>query len=245
MKTKLLAFWLKIKKGVVITGLILACLTISFIVGKCSTKAERKQAQSNIIALQDDVKQTAVTIEGLNNTVFEKDAVILSQSDAIKLGVIEQERLKKLHLSTLLTNTELIGTIQMLRDSLKLPSVPVFITIKDTSGVTRDYIRLPFELLKIVDKYITLNAGMNLNRTAYYNLSIPFSGTVSVGYVGTGFLNLKKVPKGIFTTEIPYLKVNDMSVTIIEEPKGVLSKWYVHAGIGAAFFEAVRILLTK
>lgn len=241
MKTKLLEFWLKIRKGVIIAGLILACLIISFIAGKCSTKAERQQAISNISALNSDIKESAVTIEGLKNTVYEKDAVILSQKDAIEAGIIERERLKKLHLSELITNTELTGTIKILRDSLKLPAIPIFITIKDTSGVTRDYIRIPFELLKIADKHVSLNAGMNLNKTAYYNLSVPFSGTVSVGYVKDGLF--KKVPRGIFTSDNPYLKIDDMNVLIVQEPKKWYERWYVPIIAGAVGIETVRILL--
>lgn len=241
MKTKLLEFWLKIRKGVIIAGLILAFLTISFIAGKCSTKAQRQQLLSNITALNSDIKETVVTIEGLKNTVFEKDAVILSQKDAISTGILENERLKKLHLSELLTNTELTGTIKILRDSLKLPPNTVFVTIKDTTGVARDYVRLPFELLRIADKYVTLNAGMNLNKTAYYNLSVPFAGTVSVGYVKDGLFK-KSVPRGIFTSENPYLTIDDMNVLIVQEPDKLIDKWYVHAGAGILIFEGLKLL---
>jgi hypothetical protein len=243
MKTKLLELWNKIKKGVIITGLILGCLIIAFIAGKCSTREERKQAINNISALNSEIKQTEVIIEGLKNTVYEKDAVILSQKDAIATGTLERERLKKLHLSELITNTELSGIIKKQDSLLNLPPNTVFITIKDTSGVTRDYVRIPFQLLKTADKYITLNAGMDKNKKAWFDLSIPFSGTVTIGNKRTGLF--KTTPVGIFTTEIPYLKVNDMSVLIIQEPKGILSKWYVHAGAGALFIELLRIAFIK
>lgn len=242
MKTKLLEFWLKIRKGVIIAGLILACLITSFIAGKCSTKAQRQQLLSNITALNSDIKETTVTIEGLKNNVYEKDAVILSQKDAISTGILENERLKKLHLSELLTNTELTGTIKILRDSLKLPAIPIFITVKDTSGVTRDYIRIPFELLKIADKYVSLSAGMNQNKTAYYNLSVPFAGTVSVGYVKDGLFK-KSVPRGIFTSENPYLKIDDMNVLIVQEPKKWYEHWYIPVIAGAVGIEGIRYFI--
>lgn len=238
--TAIIAF---IKKWFPVALGFILLVTISFIAGKCSTRSERKQSQGNILALQSEIKQTEVVIQGLKNTVFERDAVILDQSDAIKLGIIERERLKKLHLSELITNTELSGTIQILRDSLKLPASTVFVTIKDTSGVSREYVKIPFQLLKITDKYITLEAGMNLNRTAYYNLSVPFSGEISVGYVRSGIF--KKVPKGIFTTTNPYLTTNDMNVLIVQEKDRIYDKWYIHAGMGILVFEGLKLLLIK
>lgn len=236
--------WPFVKKNLKYVAIILV-IVISFVIGKCSTKPERQAQINNLIAVRDSVHSLQFELEGVTYSGTQKDAVILSQSNAIEAGLIREDVLKKLHIKDLITNTELSGIIHRQDSLLKLPPNTIFITVKDTSGVTHDYARLPFTLLDVNDKYLSLNAGMSIDRKAWYNLSIPFSGTVSVGYVGTGFLNLKKVPKGIFTTDIPYLKVNDMSVVIIEEPKGLLSKWYIHAGIGAAFIETVRILLTK
>lgn len=223
-------------------GFVLLVL-ISFIAGKCSTKANRTTINNNLIAARDSIHTSKVIINDLENTVFEQGALILSKDEAIKIGVIEQERLKKLHLKELVTNTDLTGIIQMLRDSLKLPPNTIFITIKDTSGVARDYVRIPFQLLKTSDRYIILNAGMNPNKTAWFDLSVPFSGTISVGYVKSGFL--KTVPKGVFTTLNPYITINNMDVLIVKEPDKFYNKWWVHALIGAATIEGVRIFLIK
>jgi hypothetical protein len=82
---------------------------------------------------------------------------------------------------------------------------------------------------------------MNLNKTAYYNLEVPFSGTISVGYVRSGLFG--QSPKGIFTTENPYLKVDDMNVLIVTEPVKWYQKWYVPIIAGAVGIETVRFLL--
>jgi hypothetical protein len=225
--------------------LFIGVLLIAYIAGRCSTKAERDQSLSNLIASRDSVKQSKVVINDLENTVYEQGAIILTKDKAIEAGILEQERLRKLHIKDLLTNTDLLGVIHRQDSLLKLPPETIFITIKDTSGVARDYVRIPFQLLKKADKYLALNAGMKEGRTAWYDLSVPFSGTVSVGYVGSGFLNLKKTPKGIFTTENPYIKINQMDVLIIQDNKTLFQKTWFHLVLGAGIMEGVNYILKK
>jgi hypothetical protein len=177
----------------------------------------------------------------LRNSVYEKNAIILSQDESIKAGIIERDRLKALHLKDLITNTDLSGTIQILRDSLKLPASVQFITIHDSSG-TYPVVRLPYEW-PYSDKYVTLTTGIRANKIGYFSLSVPFSGTISVGYVRSGLF--KTTPKGIFTTENPYIKVNSMKVLIVEEPKRFYDKFWFHALCGGIIVEGANILFKK
>lgn len=235
--------WLIRNKGIFIAVMFSSLLMTCHFFGRCSTKRERSQELSNLIAARDSVKQSIVIIEGLQYTVFQKNAIILTKDEAIKAGIIEQERLKKLHFKELITNADLSGTIKVLRDSLKLPLGTVFVTIKDTSGVSRDYVRIPFTLLKIDEKYLSLNAGMNVDRTAWFKLQVPISGEMSIGYVKSGFLKSK--PVGIFTSLNPYLTINNMDILIIKEPKKFYQKTWFHMVAGIAVFETGRYFLIK
>ena len=247
MKTKIILWiketWTKIRKFVIYSGLILGLLLIAYIAGRCSTKEERDNQTSNLIAARDLVHASSVIIDGLKNSVWEKNAIILSQEQAIEAGIIREDLLKKLHLKDLITNAELSGIIYRQDSLLNLPPNTVFITIKDTSGVTHDYIRVPFQLLKIHDKYLSLDAGMDKDRKAWYKNEVPFDGVVTIGYKKTGFL--KTTPVGIFTSENPNLKVNKMDILINKESEKWHQKWYIHAGAGALFVELLRIVFTK
>ena len=223
--------------------LIIAVLVISFILGKCSTRNERDNYIGNLIAARDSVKHSLIKIDGLQNSVWEKNAIILGQSQSIEAGIIERDLLKKLHIKDLITNAELSGIIHRQDSLLKLPPNTVFITVKDTSGITHDYVRVPFDLLKLNEKYVSLNAGMDINRKAWYDLSVPFSGNISIGYVKSGFL--KMTPKGIFTTENPYIKINSMDVLIVKEPDKFYNKTWFHLLSGAAIFETIHQIVKK
>jgi hypothetical protein len=122
-----------------------------------------------------------------------------------------------------------------------LPPEVVFRTVRDTSGISQEYIRIPLTLLDIKEKYLSLNAGIRQNKTVYFDLELPLSGTMSVGYVKTGFLKTK--PVGIFTSENPYLKINNMDILIVQEQKKWYEKFWVHALFGGAIVEGVNILI--
>jgi hypothetical protein len=245
MKVKLLIWlkevWQKSKKTIWLICAFLSVLGIGYLAGCNRLRKERALNVANIIAMKDTIKHSFVTIDGLRNSVYEKNAIILSQDESIKAGIIERDRLKALHLKDLLTNTDLSGTIQILRDSLKLPPEVQFVTIHDSSG-TYPAVRLPYEW-PYSDKYVTLTTGIRLNKTGYFNLSVPFSGTISVGYVRSGLF--KTVPKGIFTTENPYIKVSSMDVLIVQEPKRFYDKFWFHALCGGIIVESANILLKK
>ena len=231
----------QLKKYSIIIGAFLALLSLSFLLGRCSTKKERSQQIANIVAARDSVKHLTIEVNGLKLDVSEKNATVLTLQDAVKAGIIEKEYLKALHLKELVTNAELQGYIKILKDSLALVPGTTIVTIKDTSGIPHDYIKLPFTLLDIKEKDVSLIAGMNINRTPYYSLNIPFAGSVTIGYKKSGFL--KTTPVGIFSTDNQYLKVNQMDILIVQGKQKWYSKWWLHAIGGAVLVESARILL--
>jgi hypothetical protein len=236
--------WLKSKKTILYICLFAAVLSIAFLAGKCSTKKERSLNVANLTASKDTVKQYSVIIDGLKSSVHEKQAIIISQSDAIKVGILERDRLKALHLKEIVTNAELSGTIKVLRDSLKIQPGTIIITVRDTAGIYRDYIQIPFTLLNVNEKYLSLGAWMRQNKTAYFDLSVPLSGEMSIGFKKDGLFK-KQYPVGLFTSNNPYLKINSMDVLIVQEPVRWYQRWYVHALIGGVAGGAIVYYIRK
>jgi hypothetical protein len=238
------SLWLTIKTPLMYFGIFVVFVGTAYIAGRCSTRQERKVAIDNLITARDSVKHSYITIGGLENQVFEQNAVILSKDDAIKSGFLEQQRLKKLHIKELITNVELTGRIKILEDSLSLPPDVKYITIKDSSGITNDYLRIPFVLLNIHRKdSVNLIAGLNKNRQAYWKLDIPFSAEMSVGYQKDGFLKTK--PIGIFTTTNPYVHIDKMDVVIVKKSEKWFQKWYTPVGIYAVGREIIGLIFKK
>jgi len=229
------------KKVFLYVCLAAAMVAIAFFIGRCSSGALRKQQTGNLIAARDSVAHSVVEINSLQNYVATKNALILTQADAIKAGIVEREKLKALHLKELVTNADLTGIIKILRDSLKLPPEIQFVTIKDTSG-SYLAVRVPYQW-KYTDKFVSLTTGIRLNKLGYFDLAVPFSGTMSIGYVRSGFLKTK--PVGLFTSENPYLVINNMDILIVQDKKNLFQRTWFHMLMGGAIVETANILLRK
>jgi len=243
IKLWITGIWVRIKKPLFYFCLFLCILSIGYFAGCNRLKKERALNVANLVAVRDSIRHYSVTIDGLKNSVYEKSAIILSQDQAIQAGIIERDYLKKLHIKEIITNTDLNGTIRVLRDSLKMSPETIFVTIKDTSGVASDYIRVPFTLLDVNEKYISLEAGMRKNRLSYFDLSVPVSGEMTIGYKRSGFL--KTIPVGLFTSKNPYLSINQMDVLIIQEPKHFYQKTWFHFLAGGLIVEGLNLYLKK
>jgi cbb3-type cytochrome oxidase subunit 3 len=231
------------KNKLFIAGAIVALLAVSYFLGRCSTKQERDNAVNNILALKDTIHASVITIDGLVNYASEQRALILSQKDALATGELEKETLRKLNMNLVAAKMELTGIVKVVRDSIKLLPNVVVVTMKDTAGLSHDYIKIPFPLLDINEKDLYLVAGMNVNRQPYFSLELPFNGKIVIGWKKSGFL--KTTPVGVFATTNQYIKINDINTLIVQDPKKWYDRWYVHALGGAIIFETARQLLLK
>ena len=234
---------MKIKAKIYLILSVLIVVILAFLIGKCSTRSERVQQLNNLVASRDSVRRYSVEIDGLKISVQEKSAIILTQKQAIDAGLLEQNRLKTLHIRDVVTNTTLEGTIRILRDSLAAQPETIFITIRDTSGVTRDYVRLPFQLLREHNEYLSLDAGMYRNHEAWFDLSIPVAGEMTVGWKKEGIFK-RPEPVGVFMSkdshENPYLKFDKMEVVITQSPVRIVDRWWIHVLGGVVLDEGTR-----
>ena len=225
---------------------ILICagvLWIFFLAGRCSTRAERIQQLNNLQASRDSIKRYQVHIGQLTSSVQEKVAIILSQEQALQAGVLERERLRALHLKQVATNVQLEGVIRVLRDSLALPHKTEIVTVKDTSG-WYDCVKIPFQLLNVQEPYLNLTVGMSRERLAWFDLTVPLEAQVTVGWKREGFLKPTR-PVGMFVTENPYVKMNNMEVLITQPQKRFVDRWWVHVLGGVMVDEGIRWVLKK
>lgn len=198
----------------------LALLVASFFLGKCSTLQDRNNALNSIIALRDTVSTYKVKVNGLMLDVFEKNALILSQKEAIKTGIIEKEALRKLNINQVATITYLSGLISILRDSVSHSGEIVYI---DTSSST-PAILLPFTFGES-DEYHSFSGGFNIKGQMNYAFNVPVSLDVWVG------VNKNKATKAVITTQNPYIKIKEITSVKIDVQKP--SRWGVSAFLGA------------
>jgi hypothetical protein len=229
------------KKIILIILILISILTIVFFIGRCSTSKERSQQISNIKAARDSIMTYEIEVGGLKLIVTEKDALVLTERQEKEVSILEIERLKKLHIKDVIANTTLEGEIKIARDSLKLVPGTKIATIKDSTGKYVNYMKIPFQLLKINETYLTLNAGIDTNKFVWFDIKTPVVGEMTIGYKRIGLF--KKKPVGVFTTPNKNLSVNDMETIIIKENKKWYDRWVIHIGEGILIDEGIRKLL--
>jgi hypothetical protein len=231
------------KKWTCIILAVLIVLSVVFFIGRWSTVKERSRQTANLKASRDSVSFFQFKIGNLEYQASEKDALILSQKEAIKAGILERDYLRKLHLKEVETNTHLKALIKVLRDSLDLPPETIIITIKDTAGISHHYMKIPFQNIKYKDNYLSLNAGVDELKKAWFDLEVPFSGSVTVGYKKNGFLKTK--PIGVFVTDNKHIKVINMDVFINKKEIRWYQRWWVHSLAGAGTVATLWYLTDK
>ena len=217
----------KYQKYIIGIAAILALLTVSYFVGRHYANKSHQAELNNYIALQDTVRNYQAKIDGLTVEVFETKRVVLSQVDAIKVGLVEKEALKKLNIKTLSELTSLKLQISIVRDSVNNNGQVVYI---DTNK-QKPAILLPFTFSD-KNKYFALAGGYDLTGIMNYNFSIsPLSLAIYGG------VDKKGVAKLSVVTDNPYIKISEISSTKIAVSKQSRIGFGVMAGYGAVYVD--------
>jgi len=205
---------------------VLAIIGLSFFVGRLSTSSTRSAQNAQLLALTDSISTYHTTIGGLQQTVYEKDQLIVTYKQALDMNLIEQDRLKKLHLQKISQVTRLEAHLKAARDSIDLGKDSV-VFVHDT--VTNElYVRLPLQW-SYNDTYLDFKTGVGTDRAGWFDINAKLPGTITLGLQKDGFL--KRKPVASFTTPNPYVTLSDIQVVNIQDIKWY-DHWYVQAGAG-------------
>lgn len=217
----------KYKYWIIGIAAVLALLTASYFVGRHYANRSHQAELNNYIALQDTVRNYQTKIDGLTVEVFETKRVVLSQVDAIKVGLVEKEALRKLNIKTLSELTSLKMQINIVRDSVSNNGQVVYI---DTNKL-KPAILLPFTFSDKT-KYFSLAGGYDLTGRMNYTFDVP---ALNINVYGG--VDKKGIAKLSVTTDNPYIKFNDIKSTKISVSKPSRIGFGVMAGYGVVYVD--------
>jgi len=177
-------------------------------------------------------------------TVSEQAAIILSQDDALAMGILDADKLKELNLRSIEVNIKLTERIQALEKEGEFIGQPS-VVYRDTSygdvDTTIKYMEIPVGI-RYEDQWVNLHATVDYPTPIFDTVGFLSKPEITIGWQKQGFL--KKPERTVFyTNENPYVTVIDMRNVVIEEPK----KWWqtdvAKVGGGIIAFEILRNLL--
>ena len=224
------------KKYIPYFVIVILILILGFVY---STKQkDEKRYNNNLQAMNSDLETYKKRYNDAIHTISIKEALVLTEKEAKDAALLEVKELKALKIKAVKTQAELEAKIEILQDSLKAKPGTIIEYVKDTSGNVG--IKLPFEY-EYKDKFAYLRSGVKQDKTAYINAEIALDGKIIIGFQRDGLFRTK--PVGVFTTENPYIKVNNITPVIIEKNTRWYEKWWVHALGGAiATYTLMRIV---
>jgi hypothetical protein len=141
-------------------GLIILALFASSWLGGLKPRQDRDRLNQEVISLQDTIEHRDVTIKGYRLSLARKDAVILTQREAIAAGLIEREELRKLNIKHLNSVTRLEARVDRLLDSIQHNGEIIYVTDTLYVGDTKPCIALPFDFNKKTE-YLTLTGNFS------------------------------------------------------------------------------------
>jgi len=221
---------IQIRNRTLIIGLLIA-FGVTFLGGWLLGRFNRDNASRTIIqGLNETMRIYTYQIDGLLKTANEKDAIIATQRQAIREGIVLKEELRILKLKYVRDLTRVNGTIEILIDSIA-QFRPVVIPCP------------PDELYHPV-LYLPLAWR---DSTEYYDISGEFdtTGVLSMRVGAPVDLNvwigndseIKGNVKTVVTSLNPFVKIKDIKSFVFDMPKP--KKWGIGitGGYGVAYTE--------
>lgn len=214
---------IKIPTRTIVISILIAFLA-TFVGGWALGRFQRDNASRSIIQGLNDVMRTYVyTIGDLQKSAWEKDAIITTQRQAIREGLLIREELRKLKIKHLSEVTHLQTTVEILLDSISHTGT-IIISPCPPEEDEHPVLYLPLTFQE-KNKFLDLRGEFDENAKLSMEIKLPINIDMWVGWDKS-----TKRLKGIATIDNPYVHVQN--ITTIKTDLRRPSKWGVGIVIG-------------
>lgn len=210
---------IEIRTKNIIIGLLIAFLA-TFVGGWALGRFQRDNTATSIIQGLNDVMRTYVyTIGDLQKSAWEKDAIITTQKQAIREGLLIKEELRKLKIKYLSEVTHLQTTVEILLDSISHTGT-IIISPCPPEEDEHPVLYLPLTFQE-KNKFLNLRGEFNEQGKLSMEIKLPVNVDMWVGWDKE-----TRRLKGVATIDNPYVHVQN--ITTIKTDLRKPTKW----GIG-------------
>jgi len=226
------------KKNMII---VVGCILILLLIWKgCQLKKDHDNLLNQVSALKTGEKFFQKKLLEDSSTIASQTQTILSQDEAIKLGLLQLEGdIKKVQ-------SQVRQGQKISIDSVEVPFIPnnwadttgwmSKIKSGDSSRATLDSLLANSIIVpkgySLKNKWYTLDGKVRKEGLLIDSLSIKNESSVTVGWKNAGFLGLKKEPIVEIKNTNPYLSVEKMSNVFVKKKKGLFQNPIFWTGIG-------------
>jgi hypothetical protein len=206
-----------------IAVLIILVLKVRHKISNLKAQVEQITTAHNVISNQNEQLQIMINRQG--DSLKVANQIILSQKQAIEMGVLNEKELRDKYLKEVTNVVKLSEEVRILKQKGKFVD-----TVYIDNFNSYEWIRLPFDVA-FGDKWYNLN--ITVNETPLLNSLVTYSEpTITIGTIKKGlFKKPEKVT--IYENANPYIKLKSIeSITIKEQTKWYQTTWFK---VGAGF----------
>ena len=223
-----------------IINIALLVLVILLLLKGCEMQKDRYNLLTQISTYKLSEKAFKTKILADSSTLATQTQTILSQKEAIKLGLLKMEgEIKKVQ-------SQVRQQQEIKIKNVEVPFIPNGFT--DTSGwyskfkngdtskticdsIIANSIVVP-QRFALEQKWYSIDGKVNKNGLVLDSMKIQNESSVTIGYRKYGFLNLKREPVVEIKNTNPYLSLSKVSNVVIKEKKGIFKSKVFWTGVG-------------
>lgn len=226
------------KNKITIAALVIIVLLLVW--KGCQLKADHDNLLNQVSSYQQGEKFFKKKVLDDSSTIASQTQTILSQDEAIKLGLLKLEGdIKKVQ-----SQVRQGQTINI--DSVPIPFIPdhfadttgwmAKLKQGDSSRATLDSLLANSIIIpkkfSLKDKWYSIDGKVLRDGLLMDSLKISNESSVTIGWKNAGFLGLKKEPMVEIKNTNPYLSVTKMNNVVVKKKKGILQNPLFWSGIG-------------
>ena len=223
-----------------ITIVVLILVVLLLIWKGCQLKADHDNLLNQVSSYQAGEKYFKKKVLDDSSTIASQTQTILTQEEAIKLGLLKLEGdIKKVQ-----SQVRQGQTINI--DSVPIPFIPdnfadttgwmAKLKQGDSSKATLDSLLANSIIIpkkfSLKDKWYSIDGKVLRDGLLMDSLKISNESSVTIGWKNAGFLGLKKEPIVEIKNTNPYLSVTKMNNIVVKKKKGLLQNPLFWSGIG-------------
>jgi hypothetical protein len=226
--------------------IVLIVIIILLLLKGCEIQKDRDNMLTQLSTFKIENQNFKVKVNKDSSTIVTQRQTILTQDEAIKLGILKLNgEIKKVQ-------SQVNQVQEFVINDVPVPYVPDnfidtsgwYVKLKngDTSkSICDSFIKnsvLVGTQFKKDEKWLKMDGKIKKDGLQLDSMTIPNESSVTIGYRKYGFFNLKSEPIVEIKNTNPYLKVSKVSNVLIKNNKSIFSKkgfWFAIGILGGVY----------
>ena len=224
-----------------VLNIVLAFIILILLWKGCEIQREKNELVDQVSAYSIGEKAFKKKVQDDSSTIATQTQTIMTQGDAIKLGLLKLEGQIKEVQSQVKESQEVIikkVLVPYIPDNYIDTTKGWYASLKN-GVITKSLVdSLMFHSLvvprgfKKEDKWFTINGVVRKDGVMVDSLKIPNESSVTIGHKKSGFLNLGRTPIVEIKNTNPYIDVTKVSNIVTKKNKGIFNTKGFWIGVG-------------